>query len=390
MLRTGALRDVAPFPLIAVVVPIVALLLIWPVVYVNVARGCVVGDTHYLPLCTTTDPQPSALREHLAANPGETPAYVELAGLAPTSTTTLAAAQRLAPTHPKILLTSAVVALQRGDLKAGIAPLIDLTEYHRDNYTPPVVLARLVAAGRTDLLVPYLRPGSIWPASVLTAMRQAGGSTNSALPLITKALAAKALDRTAVSAYVEQLKADRAWGDAYALWLTLHTQPLPILYNGSFDEPFLSEGFDWEVNAPTPIGRAGAVVDRVGYEARGATLNVKLAGRSIATPLIRQYVFISNGRYRLKGEYRTRRLRLEPSLVWTIRCTSDIGVIVSRSEPLPDTDTLWQPFGFEFALPATCGPVAIVQLEPGSNAAAVAGGSGEAWFDALTLERLAN
>lgn len=389
MPRSPAHRDAAQRPFVALLVLIAALLLAWPVISVNIARGCVVADTPYLSLCPMGDAGAAAIRERIAANPGETPAYLSLADLAPASAA-LTAAQRLAPTHPKILLMSATSALQGGNLKAAIAPLIDLAEYHGDNGTANLILARLVVAGQTELLEPYLKPDSAWPARVLNAMPRVGGSTASALPLISKALAAKALDPAAVSAYVVQLKAARSWGDAYALWLTLHAQPLPMLYNGSFDEPFLSEGFDWEVNDQMPLSRAGAVVDRVGYEARGAVLNVKLTGRSIATPLVSQYVFIGQGRYRLKGEYRTRRLRLDNGLAWTIRCTSEAGAAAGPSDGLPEADAAWQPFTFEFTLPATCGPVAIVQLEPSSRAAAMAGGSGEAWFDALTLERLAN
>ena len=362
--------------------------MIFPIISVNMDQACVVNDTPYLPICPRGAHRPADLRARLSTSPGDTPAYIELAILEP-GASTLAAAVRLAPTNPKVQLLKAADALQRGQVRQAIRPLVELTEYH-DGAAGPAALARLVVSGQTAELEPFLEPGKVWPARVLVQMNNAGGSMASALPLVSKALAAKALDPAAVSSYIKQLKAAHSWADGYALWLTLHGRALPLLYNGSFDQPFLDDGFDWEVPRQLSAGREGAVVDRTGAEERGAILDIRFTGRAISVPMIQQFVFTGAGRYQMKGDYRTREMHLEQGLSWFVRCASDTKAVAGQSEALLDTSGAWQQFKFDFVVPPTCGPVAVVQLEPTAKAEATAGGRGRAAFDALSIERILN
>jgi hypothetical protein len=112
-------------------------------------------------------------------------------------------------------------------------------------------------------------------------------------------------------------------------------------------------------------------------------LEVQLTGRPIEAPIVRQYLFIAPGKYRLHGEYLARGLRVEDGLVWSLRCGQ---AETARSAPI-DGDSPWRPFDFEFAVPASCGIVAGLQLQAANASDATLGGRGRVSFDAFTLER---
>lgn len=370
----------------------VAALLAWLCIVVNLERACVVADTPYLDLCPGSVPgsdRLSQLRSRIAANPGDTRAYVQLAlaDRSATQASAVAAAARLAPHEPNILTAQAAAALDRQDWPGAATALVALTEY-RQQPRAALALAAMIAQGHGPLLADHLTPGSRWFRQVLAQMAQAGGPFSTALPLVVRALRAEVLDAQTVLAYVRQLKAAGAWVDAYSLWLTLSGKALPLVYNGGFDEPFQPDGFDWELPPPAPASRAGAFVERRGGDHRGAVLDIRFTGRAIHVPLVRQHLFLGEGRYRLRGDYMTRQLRMESGLAWTIACTA-APVQAGKSDALVDTAGVWHPFSFEFSVPPGCGMVASLQLETFAPSQAPLGARGRAAFDALALEKIA-
>ena len=370
----------------------VAVLLARQSIEANLERACSVNDTPYLNLC----PKPANnaqrvadLRSRIAANPGDSKAYAQLAfaDRAAGADRQLDAAAQLAPTNANVTAMIAAQALERQDWPSAIAPLIHLVEYgHNDKAA--LVLARLVAGGGWRLLAQHVAAGTRWLAPVLGQMPNAKGPFSAALPLITLALDHGVLSPAELMPYVRQLKSAGAWGDAYSLWVALHQRTLPTLYNGSFDQPFEEGGFDWEVTAQHPISRSGAIVGRTGDPKRGALLDIRFTGRPIAMPLVRQDVFVAPGRYRLRGDYRAMQLRMEQGLAWTLRCTSNAQAQVTRSQSLGDTGNAWRPFEFVFAISPECGSVASLQLETFTPFEATVGSRGRAAFDALSLEQL--
>jgi hypothetical protein len=191
-----------------------------------------------------------------------------------------------------------------------------------------------------------------------------------------------------VGPYISQLKAARAWVDAYSLWVALHRRTLPMLYNGGFDQAFQQDGFDWELPPQGNASRAGALVERTGAGEKGAALDIRFTGRAIALPLVRQNLFLGQGRYRLRGEYKVAQLRMEQGLAWVVRCTAaQTASPAGRSGGLRDTGA-WQPFEFEFSIPEKCGWVASLQLETSTPYEATVGSRGRASFTGLSLEKL--
>jgi hypothetical protein len=387
----GGLATVSRGAVLAIAIPL-ALLLAWACANVNMARSCATDDTPYLDLCPVEDTKApahiDALRARIARNPGDSSAYVQLAldDRSAQRPNFVAAAALVAPNDPNVLLIRASSALERADWPTAVKALIDLTDV-RDNPNASLVLARLIAAGHGSLMAPYLVPGSQWLQRALAQMPQQTAAFSAAVPLVAQALKAGILKPEDIRPYVRGLKSAGAWIDAFSLWLSLHKGPIPILYNGSFDQGFDPDGFDWEINASAPLRRAGAVIDRRGGENRGGILDIQFTGRALAVPLVRQYLFVGPGRYKLRGEYRAHQFRMEQGLAWTVQCTSG-GASAGRSRALIDTSGIWQAFEFDFTVPRGCGAVASLQLETFAPFEAALGARGRVAFDAFVLEKI--
>ena len=364
----------------------------WRSVHVNLGRACIINDTPYLGFCAAAKPAQARaddLRTRIAANPGDTRAYVQLAQVAtgPNRPRLVDTAATLAPALSQVLSLQAAAAIERADWRKAVPPLIKLA-HHYANPGAAQLLAQLLANGQGALLEEHVSSGKDWIPKVLEQMPQAKAPFSTALPLIGIALKQGVLQPDSIVSYVGRLKAAGAWTDAYSLWLTLHSKPLPMLYNASFDQDLQHDVFDWEITTQTPVARIGALIDRGRVDGRGAVLDIRFTGRALAIPLVRQYVFLGEGRYRLRGEYTANQLRLDNGLAWTVRCSTAGAQVVGRSAPLGNTESSWRSFEFEFAIPPGCGSVASLQLEPISQVDAAVGTRGRTSFDAFVLERL--
>lgn len=368
----------------------IASALIWLSFSVHLKRACVVMDTPYLPLCT--DAQSDAelqrkLRARLAANPGDSNAWVQLTSLERSEheKALLRAASTLAPTEPNVLMWRAGEALSANRLPEAVELLVQLIEF-RGKGEAAQVLARIVASGQgTPLLRPHLAEASRWLPQVLASLVALKLPITSVQPLVTEAWAQKAITRQTLQAYIRSLKADGQWVDAYGLWLTLTPGPVPLLHNGHFDQPFQTDGFDWEV-APALPSRAGATVSQRGSGSRGQVLDIQFTGKAIAVPMVRQHIFAAPGKYMLRGQYMASRFRSDQGLAWTARCTNRSAMgVAGRSTGLQDTAGTWKEFQFTIVVPSDCGTVFSLELETFAPFEASAGLKGGVAFDALEL-----
>jgi len=369
--------------------------LLWFGVTTHLTRACLVLDTPYLPLCPTSAPEGEAnrqqdLRERLRSNPGDSRAWVALAGLesGPSQQPLLAAIATLTPSDPNALRLRARDALAQNQMPLAVALLVKMTEHGIAGGEPPQILARLVADGTGAALVrPHLVAGSRWLPPVLASMAALKLPLEPAFPLLAEAAAKRIVTQETVQSFVRSLKAEGKWADAYGLWVAQQRQPVPLLFNGGFDQRFQADGFDWEVT-PVPPSRAGATVAQRNVPGHGQVLEIQFTGRAIAIPVIRQYLFIPEGRYALQGRYMSSKLRMEQGLAWAVRCTGSTHALAGRSEPLQDTAAVWQLFQFEFKVPAQCGMTASLQLETFAPFEAAVGFRGRASFDGFELRRL--
>jgi hypothetical protein len=365
-----------------------ALLVGWISVAVNLERACALEESIAAAFCPSPAPGSAAQSEMLVARiarePGDSNALTALAlnDRSPQRERFIALAGELAPREPNVLLLKGAAALDRRDWAAAAPPLVELLE-NRDIPLAALALLWLVQNGLADVLEPHVRPQSRWLTRLLGEIRRTETPLGAALPLITQAMRVDGIDADTVRAYVRELKSRGLWADAYALWLSMHGGKGPLLFNASFDHVFEADGFDWEAPASASARRAGARVDRRPTEQRGSVLEVQLTGRPIEVPVVRQYLFIAPGRYRLHGDFLARQLRMEDGMVWVLQCA---GGEAARSRAFKG-DSPWGPFDFEFTVPANCGLVASLQLQPATASDAALGTRGRVAFDAFTIDR---
>jgi hypothetical protein len=369
--------------------------LLWFAVSTHLYRACVVRDTPYLPLCESTAPESDMsgqqnLRARLRENPGDSTAWVALASVesgAPQQAL-LSAIAALAPSDPDVLRLRAREALAQNQMPLAVSLLVQMTDSRIGGAEPPQILARLIADGTgADLVRPHLVAGSRWLPQVLASITSLKLPLEPAFPLLAEAAEKRIVTQETVQSFVRLLKSSGKWADAYGLWVAQQRPPVPILFNGGFDQRFQVDGFDWEVT-PVPSKRAGALVAQRNIPRHGQVLEIQYTGRAVATPVLRQHLFISPGRYALHGRFMSTKLRMEQGLAWVVRCTGAAKALAGRSDPLQDTASEWQNFEFEFNIPADCGMAASLQLETFAPFEAAAGFSGRASFDRFELRPL--
>lgn len=372
--------------------------LFWLGATVHLRRACVLQDTPYLPLCGNVGGQTDAervreLRTRIAADPGDSIAWTQLTALetGANEPALFRAASVLAPADPNVLMWRAGHALTNNDLPQATELLVALVEF-RGKGEASETLARLVASGQgTALLRPHLRSAARWLPPVLAALSALKLPVGAALPLLAEASAKNAVGKQTVQAYIRDLKRAGEWSDAYGLWIAQQKQPTGLLHNGRFDQPFEPDGFDWEVTS-VPPSRTGAVITQRGSGNRGQVLDIQFNGKALVVPLLRQYIFMPPGKYLLRGQFMSSRLRTEQGLAWTMRCSNDKAAtgLAGRSEALTDTLGTWKTFQFAIAAPSDCGQVISLQLETVSPLEAASGLKGRIAFDNFELvpERL--
>lgn len=369
----------------------VAAWLAWLSFSVHLNRACDVMDTPYLPLCpeVTGDAElQRSLRARIAANPGDSSAWVQLTNLEKSEyeKALLHAASTLAPTEPNVLMWRAGEALSANQIPQAVALLVQLIE-HRGKGEAANALARIVASGiGTPLLRPYLGAANQWLPQVLASLTALKLPLTSALPLVAEASAKGAITGQTIRSYIGALKTDEKWGDAYSLWISQQRGPTPLLYNGGFERAFQPDGFDWEVTPSAP-SRAGALVGQRESGKRGRVLELQFTGRPVLVPIIRQYVLAPQGAYVFRGQYMASHLKMEQGLAWTARCSNRTAPVpvAGRSDGLQDTTGAWKSFQFPVVIRSDCGVVISVQLETLAPFEASTGFKGYAAFDALEL-----
>jgi hypothetical protein len=180
---------------------------------------------------------------------------------------------------------------------------------------------------------------------------------------------------------------DKRWLDAYLAWLNgLDDRQLTVLgniYNGSFELPLTSVGFDWRV---FPL--RGVVVETAQtYGTRGdKALHINFNGQRAQFRHVLQYLFLEPGQYRLRGWVRVDQLRTERGLRWTMRCAPDQPVLVASELFLGSDD--WRLFGVEFTVPESDCMAQMLRLELEGRAALDFEVEGDIWFDDLSVVRL--
>jgi hypothetical protein len=189
-------------------------------------------------------------------------------------------------------------------------------------------------------------------------------------------------------AWLARLERDGLYIDAWFTWIDSlppeRLDGLGNLHNGSFEWPASGFGFDWR------FGRvAGAVIEQA--PAGGAdgdmALRVAFQHQRVDFRHVSQLLVLPPGEYRLAGRVRLDNLRNERGLIWQVQCARGRAGRLGQSDGFRGLSP-WRSFEFTFRVPEADCPAQWLRLELDARAAADRFIGGEAWFDAMRIQRL--
>ena len=373
--------------------------LAWAAWSINLERACVLSQWPELQSCINRDQRESAqsalLLEQIERNPGESEAWIQLALLSSQPNykpgqydhdTILDIATRLARQDRRLHRLQAIRAVQRQQWAVAVDWLTRLVE-DSDDGQAAVALATLMREPLAMAAMKnHLKPGSSWFGPMVGALPQARVTVVEAMPLVVQAVAQKNVSSELMQQLLQQLKTEKQWIEARALWNEWLGHSSPLIFNGDFNKGFIPDGFDWEVMPEQP-SKAGALVRQVALDKRGGVLQVEFTGRPIVVPVIRQHLLLLDKRYLLSGQFMTARFQANEGLAWTVNCAND-GREIARTPAIQDTSALWQPFSFEFEVPSSCANAVTLQLQTYAPYESGTGLRGQVTFDDFKLETL--
>ena len=404
-----------------VVAGLLALVLVWRIVVVNVsayfaqeavttpaaaARGVAWdggnGEALLREAATRIDRDPVRAREladqALLANPASARAYLVLAYIADVSGDTRAYAAALArsaelePQNAPTRLALAELALRQNDAEGALVnmdaairarPAVAIDLY-------PQMLALLgTAAGETALRKQFARQIPAWWPDFLSYA--AGHADTVIAPLRLLDIRRNfdpspgVLERQPV---VARLAKEGEWQPALFVWLNglspEQRRAAGNVHNGSFEAGFTATTFDWrwpshngvEVEALPTFGTSGVRAMRLAFQ-----------GQVASPQLIAQTLLLDPGyAYDLRARYRLESLRTQFGLQWEISCgAAGSTKVLAEGERLVGTND-WRDSIVKFAVPADCYPQQLALVLRG-NARLDLQASGLAWFDDMQVIR---
>ena len=379
-----------------------ALWLGWKAWDVNITMSCWKNEWPHLAVCDeimgrTPAEKVQRLQERLAQNPGDSQALVELAAWAREpelaaagldAPALLAAAVRAAPQDARVLRMQTNDAMRAQQWPQALDPLIRLSRYHNDPEATRTLAILIGQSGNDPSVMSALKAAAEadggWLGRPLYAMPKEQLPVGSAMPLLLALMEQRGLTPQLGQFVIGQLKREGRWIEAHAVWRHLWNRPLPLVFNGDFEQAFVRGGFDWEV-ADANDHRSGARVGTVGRKERGQVLEVSFTGKAMKPPILRQDLLLPPGRYTLSGRMQSTDLRSQQGLAWVLSCAQD-GRELARSPALKTTGREWLRWEVAATMPGDCpGFGARLSLQTFAPYEAKTGLRGEALFDDLQL-----
>jgi hypothetical protein len=334
------------------------------------------------------------LREAVWANPSDARVYVALAELSAVEEGRRPAAIRLAeiadalgPISSPVLARSADFWQAQGRLDRMLArwSLLMRTQPRATSAFYPELLSFATDPKQQELLRPLLdHSPTWWDAFFAYAAREAPQTDTVMFLYQQRQRSDQPLSELEQRAYLDRLWRDARWPEAYQAWQKGLNEPqrkaLDRIYNGGFELPLTSVGFDWRIASP----RGARVETAPTYGARGErALHVSFDGQRVRFQHVLQYLLLEPGDYRLQGRVRPDSLRTERGLRWTVRCVAG-GPVLAESERFLGSDQ-WRIFTVDFVVPANDCPAQVLRLELEGRAELDFEVQGGIWFDDLTV-----
>jgi tetratricopeptide (TPR) repeat protein len=346
--------------------------------------------------------QESIWRNRIAQDPTDVEALLVLgrelqrAGKRQEAEATARLALQLAPADRRVLLESAGFYL-RGHDDAKALPILRRAVDLYPALGPEVwsvFTAALPARQHGEFFLGLARESPVWwPAFFEYACTNTVDSGALQAVFSARVDAANVTDPER-SCLIGRIQREGRWADAHQLWLnSLPAEQKRLVgnvFNGSFEWPLSSIGFDWIV--PVQDGMAAEPQSVEGAQGKRA-LRVVFVNKRFSAPPIYQYLTLSPGRYRLQGMGRPEGLETWLGVQWGLYCMPEAG---KEPRQLAKSDRFlgsedWLNFHQEFAVPGGCS-VQILRLElanprrdaetPGAVAARL---RGTVWFDDIKV-----
>jgi len=202
--------------------------------------------------------------------------------------------------------------------------------------------------------------------TVLTALRNAGG-----------------LSEAEYDEWIAYLIRQGRWGEAYGRWastLDLAGRSLPVVYNGQFEQPVSSRGFDWRLTR-VPGVSVEFVPDG---SARGLVAHASFRGRPVAQVNLEQPLLLGPGRHRFSARMRADGLRSERGLEWTITCLGQ-NTPFATSGPIQGTFG-WREVTMDLDVPSSECAGQWLRLRNPVGPGSIQQVSGDLWFDGVAMQ----
>jgi hypothetical protein len=303
----------------------------------------------------------------------------------------VAAALQVSPSSPEILKQAGVHWVKRGELPRAVASFsqVMIADPGQAVQLNAVFLKLLEDPQTRDLLVPLAKdPPPWWDRFFREVATNADLETVRGLFAMRKTESSVPLSEVERETYVERLRRDRQYTEAYLTWVNgldeVRRQTLGLLNNGSFEVEPSNRGYDWRLGKSPNL--VAETAETYGTEGKRA-LHLIFRGFDARFGHVSQDLFLDPGSYRLSGRSRPDGLKSSGGLQWRVLCeTAGESSVLAESDRFLGTNQ-WEDFTLDFTVPPEC-ERPILRLVGSIRSPLDQRLEGSIWFDGMSIRRV--
>lgn len=312
----------------------------------------------------------------------------DLAGKGVEAASLMQVAARLSPRDTPTQFWLVLQAIKNRDIDAALARVDRLLRFQPETLAQMMPLMTTIASNPAGArpLARLLSDSPEWRGSFFAEFaRSAPTSTHLAMFVNALRRAGSELTEAESATWIQRLATERDWPRLKRVLTRNNPERKGILLgDGDFERPAIGAFSGWSLQSSPGIELQ--VTQRSARDADHA-LRIEFFDQRAQIQGLEQWLLLDAGRYRFNGEARLQALVAERGLDWSIRCIPD-NVVLGQSELLVG-ERAWAAFQFDFEVPAKDCGAQVLKLEVSARIAAEQQVKGVAWFDKLSITRLA-